>query len=380
MKIGLLTASLSTGGGGISEAVYFLGKHLQRTQEVKAFGLMDAGRPIGGGLPTVVCGVRGPRAFGYSPDLGRQVAASDVDILHAHGLWMYPSVLAMRWRRPRLVSPHGMLDGWALRNSHWKKWLARKLYESRNLREAACLHALNQQEAEAFRACGLRNPICVIPNGVEPPSTAPVMSAPWQALMPAGTRVLLYLGRLHPKKGIEALLRGWALARGLGESSSWRLVIAGWSQDGHDQVLQSLAHALGISAGVEFAGPQFAELKLSTLRAADAFILPSISEGLPMTVLEAWAHGLPVLMTDHCNLPSGFEAGAALRLEPSPESIAAQLSVLFKAPEAQLRAMGENGRSLVRRQFSWEKVAASMLSVYEWVLGRGPRPDALLWE
>ena len=100
--------------------------------------------------------------------IGAAVEASNADILHVHGIWMYPSVVALRWSRearPYLVSPHGLLKPRALRNSRWKKRIAALLYENEHLRHAACLHALNAAEAEAFRAYGLKNPICVIPNG-----------------------------------------------------------------------------------------------------------------------------------------------------------------------------------------------------------------------
>ena len=97
-----------------------------------------------------------------------------------------------------------------------------------------------------------------------------------------------------------------------------------------------------------------------------------------MVVLEAWAYGKPVLMTPECNLPEGFVAGAALRIEPSAESIARALEDVFRAPPAALRSMGEKGRELVRVRFAWPKVASDMKAVYDWVLGGGPKPGCIL--
>lgn len=131
-----------------------------------------------------------------------------LSLLHIHGLWMYPSVACMQWsrgKRPYLVSPHGMLDGWALRNSAWKKILAARLYENRHLRGAACLNALNESEAASIRAYGLRNPVCIVPNGVDLPDQRPTLGG--------GEKVCLFLGRLHPKKGLPALLSAWAKIR-----------------------------------------------------------------------------------------------------------------------------------------------------------------------
>jgi poly(glycerol-phosphate) alpha-glucosyltransferase len=129
---------------------------------------------------------------------------------------------------------------------------------------------------------------------------------------------------------------------------------------------------------VYFIGSQFGESKAACFQSADAFILPSFSEGLPMTVLEAWAYGLLVLMTRQCNLPYGFEAGAALRIEPEAESIAAELRVLFQLSEVDRKAIGERGLALVKERHQWPAVATQMIAVYEWALGRGPAPGCLV--
>jgi poly(glycerol-phosphate) alpha-glucosyltransferase len=128
---------------------------------------------------------------------------------------------------------------------------------------------------------------------------------------------------------------------------------------------------------VIFNGPAFGDAKDALLRRADAFILPSFSEGLPMAVLEAWAYGLPVLMTDQCNLPEGFANDAAIRIGTDAESIAEGMRSLLRSPTSDLRSLGRNGRLLVERQFTWPRVAAQMKEVYEWVLGGGTRPGCV---
>jgi glycosyltransferase involved in cell wall biosynthesis len=128
---------------------------------------------------------------------------------------------------------------------------------------------------------------------------------------------------------------------------------------------------------VLFLGPQFGDDKAACYRNCDAFILPSLSEGLPMVVLEAWAYGKPVLMTPQCNLPEGFAANAAIRIETSVESIEQGLRELFLTPDSALRGTGERGRALVAGKFTWPKVAAEMKSVYAWALGGGPKPGCV---
>jgi poly(glycerol-phosphate) alpha-glucosyltransferase len=273
-----------------------------------------------------------------------------------------------------------MLDAWALKKSGWRKKIAGWLYENGNLRSAACIHALCESEYQNIRAYGLKNPVCVIPNGVNLPELPARQGvAPWDSHIRAYKNVMLFLGRIHPKKGLEKLIRAWSvLKRGkVKESELWHLVIAGWSQGGHEQKLKQLVHELNLSADVSFTGPLYHTAKDTALRAAKAFILPSFSEGLPMAVLEAWAHGLPVIMTSQCNLPEGFEAGAALYVRPEAASIAEGLKSFLGLSEGTREQMGRSGFELVRSRFSWPKIAAQMVDVYEWVLGQGDKPGCV---
>jgi len=329
----------------------------------------------------------GPAAMALAPEMGAALRAERYDLLHTHGIWQWPSAAVVRWhrrtRKPYVVSPHGMLDPWAVRQSRWKKRLVSACYESAHLREAGCLHALCEAEAEAIRAYGLRQPIAVIPNGVDLPEDREEVRGE--------ERVMLFMGRLHPKKGLPNALRAWAGRREEARRGGWQLAVAGWDQGGHEAELKRLATECGLrwadvpaaelasgarspDAEVCFAGPAFGETKDALLRRADAFILSSFSEGLPMSVLEAWAYQLPVLMTDHCNLPEGFAAGAARRIGTDAESIAAGMRDLFGASDADLREMGGKGRALVESRYTWPQVAAQMAEVYRWVLGDGLRP------
>jgi len=379
----MLTASASRQAGGLFWAMRSMVAHLGKPCcQVQVFAGRDRhsedDRVAWGHVPLHVFEKAGPSAFGYTPGLGSSLLAEHLELLHTHGLWMYPSVATYAWgrrtRSPWVVSPHGMLDPWAVRNAHWKKRIAGLLYENRHLRGASCLHALCDAEAEAFRAYGLRNPIAVIPNGVDLTEQSSDAPTPWwEQCVPPGTRVLLFLGRLHPKKGLSNLLRAWAEELpAFGEP--WVLAIAGWDQNGHRAELEGLVESLGIASTVLFVGPQFGQEKTASLARADAFVLPSFSEGLPMAVLEAWAHGLPVLMTPQCNLPAGFEANAAISMEPEVEPIGKGLRALIGMTPQERENMGARGRRLVEERFSWGTIAAEMCSVYHWLLGQADRP------
>jgi poly(glycerol-phosphate) alpha-glucosyltransferase len=332
-----------------------------------------------------------------------------------------------------------MLEPWALENSRWKKRLAALIFENRNLRSADCLHALCEAEARNMRNYGLRNPIAVIPNGVDLSESreqkVESSNPPWDGIVEPGRKVLLFLSRIHPKKGLVNLLKAWAQIQRSAVSgqvvgalaSDWTLAIAGWDQGGHEAELKCLAGEMGLAwadvrkqksdaggtnqnsdfsvsefqlssaremaspispggtltsdlrppTSVLFLGPQFGDAKSACYANCDAFILPSFSEGVPMVVLEAWAHSKPVVMTPECNLPEGFTTNAAFRIETNIESIVRGLEQLLRSPFSNLCSLGANGRRLVSQQFAWPRIAKQMASVYAWLLGQGPKPDCV---
>lgn len=388
MRITLLSPSLSREAGGIFEVERRHAQALDRLDDVdvRVVGLEDDRTATDkfewAPLEPEICSTMGPDAFGYAPDLLDTLLSTDADILHLHGLWMYTSIAARRWSRvteqPYVVSPHGMLDPWALNHAGWKKRLAGWLYENASLRSAACLHALNGTEREAIRAYGLSGPVCTVPNGVDLPDRENAEIAPaWNDNIADDEQVLLFLGRIHPKKGLQELLEGWADAEKTVNTNSWRLVVVGWDDGGHLQRLRERVQSLGLTSEVLFLGPLYGDEKDAAFRNADAFILPSFSEGLPMTVLEAWSYRLPVLMTAECNLTEGFEAGAAYEIDPNPTSIAEGLTSCLGADPSDRRRMGECGRKLVEEQYTWPLIARSLHSVYQWLLEQGPRPSCV---
>jgi poly(glycerol-phosphate) alpha-glucosyltransferase len=392
MKINIVIDSMSRAAGGLFDAERRLCQSLSRTGVTfSAFSLADefSARDANDWLPVVpeIFPPNWPGVLGRSAQLRSRLLSEPADLLYRAGLWKWPSHYALEWcrlhKKPEIIAPHGMLDPWAVKNSAWKKRLALMLYEREHLDRAACIRVLCEAEAEAVRAFGLKNPICIIPNGIDVPdvsSQKSVVSSQTPDLWPlaSGRKVLLYLGRIHPKKGLVNLLKAWKQTLNSQPSTNdWLLAIAGWDQGGHEKELRMLTAECGIQNSVMFLGPKFGEDKAACYRKCDAFILPSFSEGLPMVVLEAWAYGKPVLMTPECNLPEGFAAGAALRMEPSAEGIARGLQELFRTPHSALRTLGDNGRALVAGKFTWPKVAADMKSVYDWTLGGGPRPECV---
>lgn len=394
MRLLITMSSISRMAGGLYSSVRHLAKNLtDKGVQIDVLALQDryAEEDSGAWAPVV------PRVFKsmdvlnfrFSPQLIRAVMANKyADMVHSHGLWQSPDLAAYLWacrhKKPSIVSPHGMLDAWAVGHSKWKKRMALALFEREHIENAACLHALTEQEMNSLRTFGLNNPVCVIPNGVDLPPQEEVSSGNGPLMppgLPAGDKrkMLFYLGRLHPKKNLPNLLHAWALLckQKPVRCAEWVLVIAGWDESGHRHRLEQLIKDLRIQSSVILPGPLYDEAKDAWYRRVSAFVLPSMSEGLPVSVLEAWSYSVPVLMTEQCNLPKGFETQAAIKTGIDVQSISRGLDELTGMPAVELAAMGCRGRRLVAEEYSWDRISSRMLLVYKWLVGGGARPDCV---
>lgn len=396
MKIAHVLAWVSRNAGGLFNSVSGLAKAqtVSGREHVEVFGVTDdysgQDRAHWSPVPVHTAPVLGPKRFCYAPLMRAGLDRYEPDLVHCGAVWTWPAWLALdrhvRRGTPYIVSPRGTLDAWALQQSVGLKKLALTLFQRKQLHRAACLHALNENELRSIRLFGLRNPVCVIPNGVDLPPDAD-RGKP-SATMPEvrrclgewaiGKRVLLYLGRLHPKKGLVNLVRAWTAVRSNPDirqkAEPWILVVAGWDELGHRDELKRLATSLA-TEGLYFTGPKYGAEKELVYRASDALILPSLSEGLPMTVLEAWSYRLPAVMTEFCNIPLGFSTGAALQIAPEQKSIEDGLCSLFAMSDEARMTMGAKARELAATRFSWAQIAHEMHDVYDWVVHGGTPPS-----
>lgn len=399
MKSAFVMDSVSRLAGGLLEANRRLAQSLEkRGDQILILGGRDAftedDRPTWGQVPVKTFDCYGPRRLGYAPGMSAQLTGYDPEVIHSQGMWTYTSWVADRWRKrtgkPEVIHPHGMLDPWALKNSAWKKRLMARIFERRHLSETSCLRALCHAELEAIRSYGLRNPICVIPNGIDLPAESLIQRAQDKVL--PNKKVLLYLGRLHPKKGLVNLLHAWAsISKQEGKTSEWVLAIAGWDEGGHEDELKKLASDLGITwcegldlhaedaATVRFLGPKFGREKEQLYRDCDSFILPSFSEGLPMVILEAWAFAKPVIITPMCHLPEGLTAQAAFEVSPEVGQIQGGLNRMIQLSDAEREEMGARGRTLVGQRFTWDLVGSQMQSVQDWLVKDTPAPECVFF-
>lgn len=296
--------------------------------------------------------------------------------VHIHGLWetstRVAAQMARRLGKPYVVSAHGMLEPWALRNKGFKKRVYAALIERANLQGASCLHALTEAEAQDYRRFGATGPVAVIPNGVTAPESA-TPEAFFRAFpQTRGRRLLMFLGRLHFKKGLDLLVPAWAaLAR---RSPDALLVIAGPDSENTQAATQKLVNEHNLADRVLFTGMLHGDMKWSALAAAECFLLPSYSEGLSMATLEAMSLGVPVIITTSCHLPEVRRTGAGWEIEAALADLMAAMEDLLNATPERNAERGSQGKRLVRERFSWEHVGVQMAELYRWISdGVGPQ-------
>lgn len=313
----------------------------------------------------------GPRRLGVSPPMRRwleeQAGSGKADIIHNHSLWMMPNVYpgrACRKGSSRLVvSPRGTLSRWALGRNRLQKQIFWKLLQRPAVASAACFHATAVSEYEDIRRIGFRQPVCILPNGIDP--------APLEKKPGGGRRQLLFLGRIHPVKGVDILLHAWqAVER---RFPDWELHVAGPDNGGYLDEMRALAALLRLER-IMFCGPLYGDDKRKAYAEASLFVLPSYSENFGMTVAEALAAGTPAIVTHGAPWAGLMEQGAGWWIEHGVDPLVACLDrALLVSPE-RLEEMGRAGREWMRRDFSWERIGIQFLETYRWVLDGGEPP------
>ena len=370
LRIGLLTASASRLGGGVFEAVVAQAALIRAAGgEATVFALDDVhGREDEARLAAEVARFRvvGPKQVGFAPPLIEALLEARLDCLHLHGIWMYPSRAGSAWAartgRPYIISPHGMLAPWITARGRAKKVIARAVYERSSWRRASVLHALTAAEAQDIADEAGRRDAWVIPNA----------APPVQQLRPMPDRAeFLYIGRIHLKKNLSALLEAWQRSADAVMRRRARLTIAGWGEP--DEVAALRAAVVRAGETVRFVGPAFGAEKAALLESASFVVLPSLSEGLPMSILEAWAHALPTLMTRECHLVEGFARGAALECTVDAAGIAATLQRALALDAGAWAAMSRAARDLASGPFSPGTIAGQWIECYRAAINGMPR-------
>ncbi len=298
----------------------------------------------------------------FSIQLQKQLA--EADILHLHGVWDVPLLvaakLARRCGKPYLVTPHGMLDPWSMQQKAWKKKLGLKLGFRTMLDGAAAIHWLNDDEKRLAEPLRLRAKPMVIPNGLPRSALAGVPPAgSFRERLKLGVPYILFLSRLHKKKGLDILADAFAI---VARESPVHLIVAG-PDGGARAEFEARIHELELDSRVSVIGPLYGAGKWEALADAACFCLPSRQEGFSMAILEAMASRIPVVISQECHFPEVAEAGAGYIEALNAEAIAAGLRKVLSNRES-AEAMGRAGRELVEQRYTWDRVAKQMIECY----------------
>lgn len=368
MRVCHIVPSLEERHGGPSKSVRALANaEAARGEQVELLATLEPGQPMAEAAADAarihVFPREAPRWLCRSTGLATHVGAGGYDVVHNHALWLltlrYARNAARRQDVPLVISPRGMLSGWAYEHRRWRKRLAGLFVHPGALHAAAGWHATSPEERDDIRALGFKQPVCVSPNGVPLPADDELAAAraAWHELCPATkTRpVALFYSRFHRKKRLRELIDLWlSVPRG-----DWLLLIVGVAEDYTATELSASLAAAGASdrvAVLDGAGrpPPYA--------VASLFVLPSHSENFGLVIAEALAAGLPALVTDTTPW-SGLAANGCGWCVPW-ENYGAALATALATPAAELSAMGRRGRDWAAREFSWARVAGLLVEFY----------------
>lgn len=302
-----------------------------------------------------------PRWLCRSTGLATHLSEHSCDLIHNHALWLltlrYARDAARRHRAPLVLSPRGMLSGWAYEHRRWRKRLAELFVHPGAFRAAAGWHATSPEERDDIHALGFKQPICVSPNGVPLPEAAELAAARlvWQRLCPAAQSrpVAVFYSRFHRKKRVRELIDLWLSS----PRGDWLLLVAGTAEDYTAAELSTAYAGAGERVAVFDGTGQPPPYAIASL-----FLLPSHSENFGLVIAEALAAGVPALVTD--TTPWSGLAAHGCGWCTSWENYAAALGAALTTSPAELTAMGRRGRDWAAREFSWARAAGLLVAFY----------------
>ena len=313
------------------------------------------------------------REFAFSSDLTRWLwqHLQEYDLVHVHAIFSYPSTVAMAIARlrniPYIVRPLGQLCQWSLQQSAAKKSLYLNVIERKNINQSASLHLTSNAEKQEIEQLNLKCKNFVIPHGLAIPGIIPNASQLLREYFQLSSKepIILFLSRIHPKKGLEYLIQALAQIK----DKKFTLIIAGNGDSDYEAQINSCLHDYGLEDFSLMTGFVEGELKQLLLQGANLFVLTSYSENFGVAVLEALAAGTPALVTPGVALAQEIEQNDLGYVVPQePTAIAEAIDKHLELPESERKKLSQKARQFVLDNYSWEQIAQQLLTVYS-VLG-----------
>jgi glycosyltransferase involved in cell wall biosynthesis len=298
------------------------------------------------------------RWFGLLNEFRSFLKKENPAIVHINGIWTPQNwgfqKIAQELGIKVVLSPHGMLEPWILAHNPWKKKLGLFLYQNKAIRRAQHLHVTALMEKETIRNLGYTNELTIIPNGID-------LSEIKKKKELYGTKKVIFLSRIHPKKGIELLLEAWRMTN----TQGWSLEIAG---NGDDNYIQFLTQSANDINNVHFVGAKYGEEKWDFLRSADVMVLPTHSENFGIVVAEALAVGLPVITTKGTPWEDLNIHNCGWWIDLSVSSLSSTLATVFSKDTLELKEMGLNGMKLIEDKYNINKIGIEIKKLYKKIL------------
>lgn len=306
-------------------------------------------------------------------DLEEEILKGDYDLIHAQNLWMplYHKLakIARKLGIPYIMTPRGCLEPWCMKQKRIKKLVAFHLYQKRDLQQAACILATAKIEADNIRALGITAPIAIIPNGID-------ISEYKCRTLEDKTKVkkqILFLSRIHEKKGIEFLINVWEQLHI--QYPDWNVVIAGNGEETYIQNLMAMIVSKGLQGRVEIIPPVFGEDKHKLYCESSLFVLPTYSENFGMVIAEAMSCGVPVITTNGTPWQELNEKHLGWCIDLSIENLAKTISEAIDKGQDKLFELGQRCSKHIHDTYQYTEVAAKNKTVYEWIINGGDKPE-----
>lgn len=283
------------------------------------------------------------------------------DVFHVNGCWTPGCAITQKWAQEMgikvVLTPHGMLEPWILARHYWtRKVPALLLYQKTAVKKADCLHATAASEKENLLKLGYNHRIKIIPNGIEVDNIS--LKQNWER-----KKRILFLSRIHVKKGIEFLLEAAAFLKD--KLEGYIIEIAGEGEKEYIAQLKQKAKELQIESLVQFCGGVYGDQKWKLFQEADVFALPTFSENFGIVVAEALACGTPVITTKGTPWEELETAHCGWWTEIGTQPTTDALNKFLQLSVQELETMGRNGRKLVEQKYSSQKMAKDMVELYQ---------------